>query len=777
MENIDETSPEFEPLTSVFDNDDSNDESISGMSDLVSVGSPIQFISKENHDNGFETDKSSIEKLQEPHFDKNGIINHKSDSVKSINENKMLNNSEKFKTNDLKSKRKHNSSRTSINTSSQEKSSRSKDRNSNSHRSTSGEKNYMKIIDNTSSNDRKNSSSHSRHHSKDKNKKYKHDKKSHHNDCDRTPKRDSKDSRSDKKEKSSSLCKEPKSLNDNRSDDESNAGGSSKQKSNMHKNKSSTSDKSKSSSNNHKNSRKNNGGKDVDNKPKEKLSLSKNYTTLSHKNNRTKRKKHRLSLKEENSRINKKHNKWSDLRSMFITNDEQDAANVLLSMSNIPYENTINEIRTENIILLENSSTINHELKIQENINHNKNVQSNSNDSIKDDLKYKTSELFNSNNSSDFKDSVPKINVALSCRDIKIQNKTIENVEIKTEHNNQIELVMDEKEQKTLNVEDKSNSDILEMSNKCNANVNLKVPKLKLKLLSNKINSTMKGKRKIHHTINHTNYKKFKSSKSDISSSAINVSIIDTPTNVIYKQNDQNLNYEIEINESKNTSDQIYRGHENRSLQIFNDDQSLNTFRGFSQLDAVPCENYERIKILIKTLQNKINCNAIIDGFKGFTDLDLQLYNKRDIVHSQLRKLKNNLGFIGFTEKDTEICNGYKHVKQQLQLAKKQNYINNHQKNITCGGNGKTLNKVMTIIYGNNKDNGLNTDENYKQPNNNNQNNCPVVNNNNDITTSDDWVAEQETKYKLLPLKVKLERLMEYRCNGKYIFFNTLFIY
>lgn len=63
MDNIEETSTEFEPLTSFLDYYSSNDESVSGLSDLVDVGSPVQIIFKKNNDtnsNGFEINTNLI---------------------------------------------------------------------------------------------------------------------------------------------------------------------------------------------------------------------------------------------------------------------------------------------------------------------------------------------------------------------------------------------------------------------------------------------------------------------------------------------------------------------------------------------------------------------------------------------------------------------------------------------------------------------------------------------------------------------------------------------
>jgi len=196
-DNIEEISPEFEPLTSVLHNENSNDESISGMSDLVSVGSPLELTSKENHStssNGFETNQNSVKQSQKARIDKNGIADHVNNStkIKLVDDAKISNNTVKHKTNDPKHKSKHHSSRTSRQTSSQEKSRahRSKDRNSSNHRSTSRETSDIKKRNSSDSKDRK-SSSQNKHYSESKDKKHKYDKKSHH-DQDKTPKRDKK---------------------------------------------------------------------------------------------------------------------------------------------------------------------------------------------------------------------------------------------------------------------------------------------------------------------------------------------------------------------------------------------------------------------------------------------------------------------------------------------------------------------------------------------------------------------------------------------------------
>lgn len=821
MENIDEISPEFEPLSSVLDNDNSNDESVSGMSDLASVGSPVHLTSKENLDtnsNGFESDKNSIEKPQHTPSDVNGINNHKNDStsVKPDDVSKILNNTEKLKTNDSKPSKSKHSSKTSMHINTQEKSSshRSKDRNSSSHRSSSQEKNDIKKRNSSSSKDRK-SSNHSKHHSTSKDKKHKHDKKSHHSDRDKTPKRDRKDSRSDKKEKSSSLCKEPKSLNGNRSDDDSNAGGSSKQKNNLHKNKSSTSDKSKSSSSNHKSSRKDNSNKEVVDKSKDKSSISKNSNTPSRKNDQKDIKKHKRSLGEKykldtnDSNIEEKKPKWSDLRSS-ITHDEQDAANILLSISEIPYENSHSDVETQNIMFsLGNSSptvetqktplnTTENNIEIPENSNQTKIIQSSNNDNVKENVNLKTnnletSQLINSFDSLSEKSvlklshslekvySVDVERYPLSCKDVKLPNSSIQNVDITLEPNQLVEEINNENE-KSLNGKVNFNSNDIKLTSEHGANTILKVPKLKLKQLLNQNDSIKKIKIKKHHKNNES---KIKSSKSYVLFNEDSVPVIETAsTTVICNNNDDqesNLDTNIKMNNTVNIlpDELLLKDNGNKSTTVIMDDEEF-TFKGFSQADSVFCKNYEQLKNLIKTLQEEINSQNKIenDGFKGFSCADIHPCDKRHIVYSQLIKLKENLGFIGFSEKEAEFSTAHKFVKEQLELAKKQN--NNQQKTISCGGNGiqngKKLNEVMAILYKSDKDNTASNDI-YNQTTENNKKDCPAVNNNNhDITASDDWVVEQEMKYNLLPVKVKIERL-SYRCNSKYFLLNIIIIF
>ncbi|XP_026812872.1 biorientation of chromosomes in cell division protein 1-like 1 isoform X2 [Rhopalosiphum maidis] len=745
----------------------------------------------------------------------------------------------------------------------------------------------------------------------------------------------------EEKKKSSSLCKEPKLLNGNRSDDESNAGGSSKQKSTIHKNKSSSSDKSKSSSSNHKSSRKDNTSTDIVDKSKDKSlsknstctdvdksknrslsknsnktvdkskdkslsknssstdidkskdkslsksssstnidkskdkylsknssctdidkskdkylsksssstnidkskdkssskisnrtvdkskdkylsknssssdidksknkSLVKNSTCSSHKSNRNDSKRLKLSQPEknqlpinnesveENKSEKPEEPEWNDFRSANITNDEQDAANVLLSMSTIFNESSHSKIITEKIIFIENSSPISetlktpkieNELDVKEDVDQEKILLSSDNDDIKENSQLKsnnleTSQLLNTVKSvssivGHLFEKVCSVDIErLPCKDIKLQCKSVNNVEIPEEHQKSPEIKVNEKELKTLNVENNLDPSENEKTNECNSNDILKVPKLKLKLLPNQIDSLNKCKRKKHHK--DKEHKKLKLSKSFDIPNEVNVPVIDNvSSNIMCEQLEQkpNNDTDVKINDSESTiSKQIlYEKIENNTVEVLDDDKSHYSFIGFSEAEAIPCKNYELLKNVIKTLQAKVNNHDVInDGFKGFTSAETQPCKHRDIVYAELIKLKDSISssdFIGFSEEDAQMSIGHKYVIKQLELAKKQSNIDNNQQNVTCGGNGiqngKTFNEVMAAyLYKSNNDNVTTPKEIYSKPITDTKKDCPTVNNNNH--NHDNWVVEQEMKYKLLPVKVKLERLMEYGCNN-----------
>lgn len=523
-------------------------------------------------------------------------------------------------------------------------------------------------------------------------------------------------------------------------------------------------------------------------------SMSKNSSSSSHKSNRTDTKRLKLSQEEKNeSPTNKvideekkpeesEKSDWNDFRSSIMTNDEQDAANVLLSMSAISYESSHSEIITENIIFIETSSSITdsttvNELEVDENSDQTKILLSNDNNDIKDNSQLKSNNLEKSQSPNVVKSSsninqlfekVCSVDIEiLPCNDIKLQCSSVNNFEITEEHEKPAEIVVDEKELKILNVENNLKTIENEKSSECNSNDVLKVPKLKLKLLPNQIDSINKIKRKKHHQ--HKDSKKLKPSKS-----------LDVLDEVSVSKNmcdkiDQQTNYDINIiinDPSSTLSNQIlHEGIEKKNAKLLDDDKSLNTFKGFSEADAIPCKSYILLKNVIKTLQAQMNNHdKIDDGFKGFTSAKTNPCKHRDDVYAELIKLegsKSSTGFIGFSERDTVVNIGYKYVVKQLELAKKQNNVDSHQQNVKCGENGiqngKILNEVMATYL--NKSNDEKSKENYSEPINDTNEDSPTVNNNNH--NHDNWEVEQEMKYRLLPVKVRLERLMEYRCSSE----------
>jgi len=308
---------------------------------------------------------------------------------------------------------------------------------------------------------------------------------------------------------------------------------------------------------------------------------------------------------------------------------------------------------------------------------------------------------------------------------------------------------------------------------------NLKVPKLKLKL--NKIDSIKKTN---HHENNESNIKEIESSKRLISSNMVsqhNNELLIKTSNIISTdvcvQIDDKSNCAIDTTIKDcipiSANNILHKEYENNITKVFNDKELIQTFKGFSKTDAIPCENYIILKDFVNSLKKIENKDTVINDetFKGFTSKDIKPCKYRQTVYEQLIKLNEQIDFVGFTDEEIQLCVGYKYVKQNLELAKKQNIVGNQQQNITHGVNGiqsEPLNKVVTIIYENNKDDK--TKNEHSEPSETNKKDCPVVNNNNhDITATNHWVVAQEMKYKLLPVKVKLERLLGYRCNSEFI--------
>ncbi|XP_050058763.1 biorientation of chromosomes in cell division protein 1-like 1 [Aphis gossypii] len=591
----------------------------------------------------------------------------------------------------------------------------------------------------------------------------------------------------EEKKKLSSFCKEPKLLNSNRSDDESNAGGSSKQESTICKNKSSSTDKTKSSSSHHKSSRKDNTSTIV--------KKSKHKNCSSHKSNCNGSKRLKLSqpktnklfinneIIEESKSEKLEEPEWNDFRSSSITNDEQDAANVLLSMSTISYESSHSEIITEKILFIENSPPITETLKThkienelkKENIDQTKILPSSNNNDIKENSKLKPINSEKSLLSKNFLKGVPTVpshlfekecSVNLKrylCKNINIQSCPSNNVEITNEHQKSDEIVMDEKELKTLNVEVNLDPNENYKTNECNPNAILKVPKLKIKLLANQIDSLNKCKRKKHH--------KDKSKKLKLSKSLDIPSEDSVSKNIMFEKLDQkcNNNTEVKMNDSASTLSKqtSYKEIENNSVVVLDDDKSHCSFKGFSEAETFPCKNYKILRSVIKALQAKIHEHDVInDGFIGFTNVETHPCKHRDIVYAELIKLKDSISstdfdFIGFSEEETQISNGHKYVIQQLELAKKQ-FGSNKKKY-----NGKIFNEVVrAYLYESHNDSDATSRAIYSKSINDDKKDCTTENNINN--KHDNWVVEQEIKYKLLPVKVILERLgrMDYGCSS-----------
>ncbi|KAE9527564.1 hypothetical protein AGLY_012844 [Aphis glycines] len=522
---------------------------------------------------------------------------------------------------------------------------------------------------------------------------------------------------------------------------------------------------------------------------------SKNKNYSSHKSNRNDSKRLKLSQPETNklpinnerieeSKLEKQEEpEWNDFRSSTITNDEQDAANVLLSMSTISYESSHSEIITENILFIENSLPISETLKTpkiknelkKENIDHTKIVPSSNNNDIKENSELKP---INSEKSILLKNSlkgVPTIPSHLfekecsvnleryTCKNINIQSCPSNNVEITNEHQKSDEIVMDEKELKTLNVEVNLDPNENDKTNECNSNAILKVPKLKIKLLPNQIDSINKCKRKKHHKDKES--KKLKLSKS------LNIPSKDSVSkNIMFEKLDQkfNNNTEVKMNDSASTLSKqtSYKEIENNSVEVLDDDKSHCSFKGFSEAETIPCKNYKILKSVIKALQAKIHEHDVInDGFKGFTNVETHPCKHRDIVYAELIKLKDSIcstdsDFIGFSEEETQMSNGHKYVIQQLELAKKEFGSFRIQ-------NKKLFNEVVTAyLYESHNDSDAISRAIYSKSINDDKKDCTTENNNNN--KHDNWVVEQEIKYKLLPAKVTLERLgrIEYGCSS-----------
>ncbi|XP_060881124.1 biorientation of chromosomes in cell division protein 1-like 1 [Metopolophium dirhodum] len=626
---------------------------------------------------------------------------------------------------------------------------------------------------------------------------------------DKTLKGNRKNLRSGKKEKSSSLCKESKSLKSNQSEDTNCVGGSSKQKSSQHK--TSTSDKS--SSSYHKISKKDKSckevvekyndvtnnpksvlnkskdvskPKDIVDKSKEKSFLSKNSNNLSHKSNQTDRKRTKRSLEEK-----KKSSSFCKKPKLLNGNQNDDESN---SGGSPRQKSTIHKNKSSSSDKTKSSSS-----------NHKSSGRDNNTTDVVDRSKGKS--LSKKSSSTDF------INKSEGKSLLIFSDRTVDKLKDKYLSNNLSGTDVDGSKDKSLSKNYTSSDidkhekrslskntcfiDIVDKSKNISLSKNSRSTditdkyKIKSSLIKNtrctgvleksKDKSLSKDSSSSSHKSNHTDTKRLKLSPVEKMKSSTNKvsdeerkpeepekSELNDFQNSIHSNND----IDVIMKDSASTlSNQILHEEiENNGAKVLDNDKSLYTFKGFSLVDAIPCKNDQLLKNVIKTLQVQTNnLDKIDNGFKGFTSAETNPCKHRDIVYAELIKLKeskSSTGFIGFSKEDTVISIGHKHVVKLLQLSKKRNNVNNFQQNVMCIGNGiqngKPLNEVMAAhLYKSNNDNDAKSKKNDSPPINDTKKDSPTVNNNHN---HDNWVVKQEIKYKLLPV-VKLERLT-YECNN-----------
>lgn len=180
-----------------------------------------------------------------------------------------------------------------------------------------------------------------------------------------------------------------------------------------------------------------------------------------------------------------------------------------------------------------------------------------------------------------------------------------------------------------------------------------------------------------------------------------------------------------EVNENINLSTKdLHKENENKGTPKLGDNKLLYDFKGFSQNDT-SLQNLVLLKILIKSFQEEFKKTF----FTGFNDEEIQPSKSRDIIYTQIIKMEENIHFLGFTEDEAEVTDGYRYVKQLLEHLKQQNDDENQQTNI-IDDEKSFVNKSKKIVE-NNKDD----DKSYH------------------------WIAEQIRLYNLKPLRVVLERL------------------
>ncbi|CAI6367695.1 unnamed protein product [Macrosiphum euphorbiae] len=646
----------------------------------------------------------------------------------------------------------------------------------------------------------------------------------------RTIKVNRKNLRSGNKEKSSSLCKESKSLKGNESEDTNRAGGSSKQKSSQHK--TSSSDKSKSSSSNHKSIKKDKSckevveksknivekykdvlnkskdvskpkdivekskdivhkpidivdkpkdivekskdnvkPKDIVDKSKDKSFLSKNSNSSSHKSNRADRKRTKRTLEEK-----KKSSSLCKEPKLFKGNQNDNESN---SGGSSRQKSTIHKNKSSSSNKTKSSSS-----------NHKSSGRDYNTTDVIDRSKGKS--LSKNSSSTDIINKSEDKSLSM------FSDRTVDKSKDKYLSNNLSGTDVNKSKEKSLSKNSTSSdidkSKIIHLSKNSNSTDITDKYKIKSSFIKNtrSIRVVEKSKDKSlsscssssSHKSNHTDTKRLKLSPVEKMKSPTNkVSDEEMKPEELEKselndfQNSIHSNNDIDVimKDSVSTlSNQILHEEiENNDAKVLDNDKSLNTFKGFSKADAIPCKNDQLLKNVVKTLQEQMNnLDKIDNGFKGFTSAETNLCKHRDIVYAELIKLKESesrTGFIGFCKKDITISIGHKHVVQLLELSKQQNNVDNYQQNVKCVRNGiqngKPFNEVMAAhLYKSNNDNDAKSKKYYSPPINDTKRDSPTVNNND--RNHDNWIVEQEIKYKLLPVKVKLERFT-YECNSE----------
>ncbi|XP_050435969.1 biorientation of chromosomes in cell division protein 1-like 1 isoform X2 [Adelges cooleyi] len=221
---------------------------------------------------------------------------------------------------------------------------------------------------------------------------------------------------------------------------------------------------------------------------------------------------------------------------------------------------------------------------------------------------------------------------------------------------------------------------------------------------------------------------------------------------------------------------------------------SLNSFTGFNNSEVEPCKY--KLGVIASLVVNP-------SEFIGFSPTSAITCKNRDKVYAELVKLKNEKEeFSGFSEQEVQVCSGYEHVKQHLDLTEKEiSSLAINQDQAIDGGNKTQSSQAIVNVENDNIDDTQanktqnsqatvnvesdNIDDTQANKTQNSQatvnvesdniddtqaNNQPTtsgftdntkVNNSENTSDSSQWIAKQILKYKLSPTWVKLERLAD----------------